>query len=46
MDKAISAKNRAMHREARLPIYLRLQLRYEKICKSARMMSLAGGEFR
>jgi hypothetical protein len=35
-----------LHRAARLPIYLGLQLRYEKICKSARMMALAGGEFR
>jgi hypothetical protein len=34
-----------LRRAARLPIYLSLQLRYEKICKSARMMALAGGEF-
>jgi hypothetical protein len=37
--------NRSLSAGARLAIYLRLQLRYEKNCKSTRMMSLAGGEF-
>jgi hypothetical protein len=31
--------------DARLAIYAGLEVRYEKNCKSARMMSLAGGEF-
>ncbi|MDC8754309.1 hypothetical protein OIK40_06585 [Erythrobacter sp. sf7] len=38
-------RNCGLSAGARLAIYLRMQLRYEKNCKSTRMMSLAGGEF-
>ncbi len=32
-------------KEVRLAIYLWLGVRYEKICKRTRLMSLAGGKF-